>query len=237
MLDPQSWNRFSYTLNNPLAFVDNNGKWPTPTHDTIIRTALPGLHGKTALRNIQVGSKSVDMGESGLVPHTLIPSESYKHAMVSAQKIKELGSYAAARQWTENEMKTFIQNKVNEAKENVRRFDTSVAVNGVGDESYLISAQKAFGEAIHPIMDNASPAHRDFQIYDTSGWSLSVSGLITAGVDIYLHGNEEGRPPTPEEMAPMVGEIRSLYVDIFGTKRLNEAVPEPKKQQQNNQKQ
>lgn len=41
--DPQSWNRYSYTLNNPLKYVDRNGKWPTAIHRQIIDQALPGL--------------------------------------------------------------------------------------------------------------------------------------------------------------------------------------------------
>ena len=173
----------------------------------------------------------MDWGASGFVPHTLIPGEAYKHAMVPAGKVKELGGYAAAREWAENEMKNFIQGKVNEAKENVRKFDISVAVNGVGDENYLVSALQAFGEAIHPIMDNVSPAHRDFQVYDTSGWSLSLNGLISAGLDLYQHGKEEERDPTPEELTRMTNEIRPLYFEIFGSKRLKEAVPEQKRPQ------
>jgi RHS repeat-associated protein len=25
--NPQSWNRYTYTLDNPLRFIDDNGKW------------------------------------------------------------------------------------------------------------------------------------------------------------------------------------------------------------------
>jgi RHS repeat-associated protein len=41
--NPQSWNRYTYTYNNPLAFVDHNGKWPTKIHEQIIDKAFPGL--------------------------------------------------------------------------------------------------------------------------------------------------------------------------------------------------
>src|SRR5437588_215869 len=43
LTNPQSWNRYSYTLNNPLAYVDKNGKWPTSIHERIIDLALLGL--------------------------------------------------------------------------------------------------------------------------------------------------------------------------------------------------
>jgi RHS repeat-associated protein len=41
--DPQSWNRYSYAYNNPLQFVDRNGKWPTRIHNQIIDAAFPNL--------------------------------------------------------------------------------------------------------------------------------------------------------------------------------------------------
>ena len=41
--NPQSWNRYTYTLNHPLRFVDTNGKWPTDIHNQIIDRAFPGL--------------------------------------------------------------------------------------------------------------------------------------------------------------------------------------------------
>src|SRR5438132_1447946 len=40
---PQSWNRYAYALNNPLAYVDDNGLWPTGIHNRIINQAFPGL--------------------------------------------------------------------------------------------------------------------------------------------------------------------------------------------------
>jgi RHS repeat-associated protein len=223
---PQSWNRYVYALNNPLVYVDDNGKWPGRKHDLIIETALPGLKGTRALQEIKLGSRSVDMGESGFVPYTLLQSESYKHAMVSAVKVKELGGYDAAREWTEKEMNKFIQDKLNEAKANVSKFQISVALNGFGDENYLLSAQKAFGQAIHPIMDRVSPAHRDFQIYDTSEWKLSLRGIITAASDISAHAKLEDRDPTQDEMQRMVEAIQRLYGDVFNANGLKEAITE-----------
>jgi RHS repeat-associated protein len=227
--NPQTWNRYSYAYNSPFRFVDDNGKWPTETHNKIIEQALPGLARTGRLHYVQHGSRTVDGGDSGLVPHTLLPSNAHQHAMVDAQKIKELGSYAAARDWAKNEMNRFIQEKVTESKTALDNANLNDNTGGIpGREHYEIKALEAFGEAIHPIMDNVSPAHRDFQVYDTSGWSLSVNGVITAGLDIYSHAKAEERDPTPEEMNQMVQEIRKLYGEVFGEKALKDATTVPK---------
>jgi RHS repeat-associated protein len=55
--NPQSWNRYSYTYNNPLVLVDDNGKWPRGTHDSLYEKALPGLS-RSELKQIQKGSAS-----------------------------------------------------------------------------------------------------------------------------------------------------------------------------------
>src|SRR5439155_10229503 len=41
--DPQTWNRYSYAHNNPLGYVDRNGKWPAKIHEQIIDKAFPNL--------------------------------------------------------------------------------------------------------------------------------------------------------------------------------------------------
>jgi len=41
--DPQSWNMYAYVGNNPLRFVDVNGKWRTEIHRAIIDGAFVGL--------------------------------------------------------------------------------------------------------------------------------------------------------------------------------------------------
>jgi RHS repeat-associated protein len=40
---PQTWNRYIYANNNPLKYIDTNGKWPESIHHDIIDTAFPGL--------------------------------------------------------------------------------------------------------------------------------------------------------------------------------------------------
>jgi RHS repeat-associated protein len=51
---PQTWNRYSYVYNNPLALRDSNGKWPTSIHNDIIDKAFPNLSARQRqiLKNI-----------------------------------------------------------------------------------------------------------------------------------------------------------------------------------------
>jgi len=40
---PQTWNRYNYAVNNPLAIKDSNGLWPFYVHDQIIKESFPGM--------------------------------------------------------------------------------------------------------------------------------------------------------------------------------------------------
>ena len=38
---PQTWNRYTYGLNNPLTMVDKNGLWPSPVHFLMNAESFP----------------------------------------------------------------------------------------------------------------------------------------------------------------------------------------------------
>lgn len=73
--NPQSWNGYSYALNNPMAYVDNNGKWPTSIHERIVDLALPGLS-NAERQVIKQASYRIDH-ERG----SQSPDNAYKHGM------------------------------------------------------------------------------------------------------------------------------------------------------------
>ena len=75
LTNPQSWNRYSYTLNNPLAYVDKNGKWPTSIHERIIDLALPGLSND---QRQMIKRASYDVDHKSGAQST---ENSYKHGM------------------------------------------------------------------------------------------------------------------------------------------------------------
>jgi RHS repeat-associated protein len=83
--NPQTWNRYSYCLNDPLLYVDKNGKWPTKKHNTIIETAFPTLD-KALVQAMQKGSARVDV--DGVNPKTLWEKNAYQHAMTPGARLR-----------------------------------------------------------------------------------------------------------------------------------------------------
>jgi len=134
--NPQSWNRYSYTLNNPLAYIDHNGKWSTEIHERIIDMAFKGWSEKN-IKIIKQASKDMDNPLYGGQNE----DRSYQHAM----KARKESSTAA-----EQRMRVYVLEKVNEARTKYKE--------GKIDEGVY-----AFGEGLHTLMDWTSPAHEGFQ--------------------------------------------------------------------------
>lgn len=150
-----------HTYNNPLVLIDNNGKWPTRTHNKIVNTAFDALS-ESKRAKIREGSASVDRNLEKIVrlvmENTLVESMAPRHAMTPGSKVRELGSFEAAQQWANREMYKFIDKKMAQSQQ---IFEAGENKNGVNDLALL-----TFGEGVHPVMDNMSPAHRWFQLYD-----------------------------------------------------------------------
>lgn len=138
--NPQTWNRYEFSWNNPIRFRDLNGKWPTPTHKGIINRALPGLSQQQ--RNVLIRtSRRVD----GLRGQT--------RARVHDHAMRAPGENAAAA-------REAIQNHV-EGRQNAARNAQGETPAGVAD--IVDEALEAFGEALHTVTDRTSPAHTDAQ--------------------------------------------------------------------------
>jgi RHS repeat-associated protein len=136
--NPQSWNRYSYTYNNPLALVDDNGKWPTRIHNQIIDLALKGL--SDAQRNeIKNGSWSVDDPRKG----GQNAGQSNQHGMTVPGQ-----SQADAAEKADQ----FINDNVDAAKYNYGH-------HGLNSSLY------DFGRAFHTVSDMTSPAHEGYQVW------------------------------------------------------------------------
>ena len=77
---PQSWNRYAYVLNNPLAYVDQNGLWPTWIHNQIIREAFPGLS-SAQLQSLYQASEDTDFNNPINGHNPQDPEASFVHGM------------------------------------------------------------------------------------------------------------------------------------------------------------
>jgi len=134
---PQSWNRYTYALNNPLAYVDENGKWPTWIHELIIDNALRGLSAE--MRSfIKAGSYSVDDPLTG----GQNVENSNQHGMTKPGQSREDAAEKADQ---------FINENVDAAQRHgISTFDR----------------YSDFGRALHAVQDMTSPVHEGYQVWN-----------------------------------------------------------------------
>jgi RHS repeat-associated protein len=138
LMNPQRFNRYAYSLNNPYRYLDSNGKWPEQVHNSIITSAFSG--GKYRLSEnakaaLMRGSAHADSAQYQDTSH------SYMHAMRAPGQ---------SPQDSEKMMNEFIKQKVSEYKRLMSK--------GKPDKAY-----EALGMAMHPLMDATSPSHESFQ--------------------------------------------------------------------------
>jgi RHS repeat-associated protein len=229
--EPQTWNKYIYAKNNPLQYVDKNGKWPTSTHNEILRRALGGLY-PTTLRQIQIGAESVDAGKSGLNPfkYTLQEKNAPQHAMTPGTWVRIFG-LETAKQMAMQEAQNFINANIKNAKDLLAKSQAfRKAGNELGAAQLMAESFQAFGAATHTIMDSFSPAHMGYQVYD--GFRLMVynnSGdliktAIEYGLGMLDHKGIEKREPDRWEYHFMALEIQRLFLEVYGRDLYEKAV-------------
>jgi RHS repeat-associated protein len=205
--NPQSWNRYNYTYNNPLKYVDQNGKWPKPTHELIIDRAFPGLSVQQTNELKQV-SAWVDR-----IPGGQTKAHNHEHAMKSPGE-----NPATARQAIDQN----IANHEQAARQ---------AQGGTPEHANQITpgALNEFGLALHPVTDRASPAHTD-----QNGNPRDWAGLpVTPGeVEAVQQHEAEEANITPEQMNTATQAARDAFKQVFGDAALQEAIQEPKKKEE-----
>ncbi len=178
LMNPQRFNRYAYSLNNPYRYIDPDGKWPEQVHNTIISRAFSGSNYKlssTAIAALQRGSAEADSGKYQDIVH------SYMHAMRAPNQSAEVAAGLTV---------TFIMQKTNEYK--------SLMKEGKTEEAY-----EALGMAMHPLMDNTSPSHEDYQ-----EWKLFPM------IDVAIHKRREREAvfnSDPKYSEKSVDAIRRLY--------------------------
>jgi RHS repeat-associated protein len=149
--DPQSWNMYSYAYNNPLQFVDRNGKWPTKIHNQIIDAAFPNL--TPAQRQIL---KDVSAHQDAfLTDHTIMGGQaaavSFQHAMrAPGQSVTE----------AQQEYEDFVSMNEDQATR------TQIDFWAAGNPGLSNDALAQFAAALHAVLDSTSPAHSGFQAWE-----------------------------------------------------------------------
>ncbi len=148
---PQTWNRYSYALNNPLSVVDRNGLWPWYIHNEIIESAFPGLSPQQ-MQTLEDVSQNMDNN-----PGQQDPSLAFEHSMSN-------GLTGQTPEEAEAQSEDFIAK--NEAQ--AALLEAEWLKEGHTGISPL--ALNAFGNALHTITDGFSPAHRGYQPWFGTWW-------------------------------------------------------------------
>jgi RHS repeat-associated protein len=153
---PQTWNRYSYALNNPLNMVDRNGLWPWWIHDEIYEQAFPGMS-KQDLENVKDASFVMDYA-----PGQQDPSNAYMHGMSDGSGTVFYGGGNGQHAWEQAE--NYIDSQVEAAQ--------SAQANWIAQGHTGLSplALSAFGNALHTVTDRTSPSHEGEQPWSNKFW-------------------------------------------------------------------
>ena len=162
--EPQTWNRYAYARDNPLGFVDRNGKWSKWVHEDIIDSAFGSILSENDRQILKNASAWVDDVSQD-------PKESFKHGMRSPfQDPTEAIAEANA----------FINENLEQAVRNqIIAEETGHTGNDPGALSY-------FGDALHTVTDSTSPWHRD-----SAGTPLPWAGVGGDPFGAAWHGFSE----------------------------------------------
>ena len=159
LADPQTWNRYSYARNNPLEYVDSNGKWPTSIHNQIIDTAFPTLSAsqRQIVKEVSAHQDAILSGGQG-------NSLAFQHAMRGpGESVEE----------AQADYSTFVSMNEDQATKDQVNFWLA------GNPGYSDKALTEFGAALHAILDSTSPAHAGFQVWDWTNLALVLKHTQT----------------------------------------------------------
>ena len=217
-MGPQTWNRYTYCYNNPLTLVDENGKWPTATHNKLLEYSFKGLtDGNKAM--IKAGSYKTDIRSGGKPMSTLWPSEAFKHVMTPEGMTPEQAQRKA---------QDFLNAKLTQARKLQSEWE------GKGGNGLSGMALMAVGEATHVYEDMTSPAHGFDKTYgiplktititssDGSEFSYEDHDLQKWRQELDEHAHQESGEPTPEQYAQTALRNRAFFFLAFGEEKFNQ---------------
>jgi RHS repeat-associated protein len=132
--NPQTWNRYAYTLGNPLVFIDVNGKWPFYVHNKIYEFAFRDVLTAGQIRTIQETSWLADFG-----PGAQDAANSPRHSMCAPGQNPTACSA---------EINAYVDDNLGMA---------SYFSNGGANVDRFSLVR--FGRAVHTLTDMGSPMH------------------------------------------------------------------------------
>ena len=204
---PQTWNRYSYGVSNPLSIVDRNGLWPTYIHNEIINEALPGLTA-SQLKTLQKTSYDTDYNNhvNGHSPQD--PEDSFVHGM--SDGVHNQDPMAAQAMGDD-----FISQ--NEASAEQAQADCTAS----GNTGIAPNALTAFGNALHTVNDRTSPARAGNQPWNgTAGMKNKIAAADHIRRELY---------PTSAQRATAEQVAQNAFLRTFGWQLFLQATRQPGK--------
>jgi RHS repeat-associated protein len=163
LTDPQTWNRYVYARDNPIGYVDPNGRWGTAVHNSIIDNALSFL--ASGERDIlKAASVEVDQDQSvqGARKHGMsMPGQSYSDAVAASDK------------WVNDNIDSAVNAQL--TFEAAGDSPENQAMRGTLNSP---DALRFFGFAAHERADETSPEHAGFQ-----PWYGAYDGAVLMGTE------------------------------------------------------
>jgi RHS repeat-associated protein len=160
---PQTWNRYTYGLNNPLTMVDKNGLWPSPIHFQMNDSSFPGMS-KQDIGILDKATWNMDWA-----PGQQDPRNAPQHGMQDGSG-NVAGSPETMQEDARQQADDFISKQVATAQQAQADWEAQ------GHTGIAPAALTAFGNALHTVQDRTSPAHQGEQPW--SGNAKDVPGHL-----------------------------------------------------------
>jgi RHS repeat-associated protein len=185
LADPQTRNRYVYARDNPIGYVDPNGRWGTAVHNAIIDNALSFL--ASGDRNVvKAASLEVDQDQS--------VQGAYKHGMSQppgpgqTQDDAVAAAMSDAGKWIDGNLDSAVNAQLafEAAGDGPENQEMRTTLNSP-------DALRLFGLAAHTVADETSPEHAGFQPWYGYGDGTVVASPIPTMMPGYYPSRNDRR--------------------------------------------